>query len=526
MLSPQAMIIEQMFMIPDKDGKDVEFKLNVTQRKLDTLLTGRDIVPKARQEGVSAFVLAYFLAECLSKRNVRAVVISHDLESTKRLLARVHYYIDHMRGPKPVVKESSKGTISFPLMDSVFYIGTAGSREFGRGDTITHLHCSEYAFWPDPVRIMTGLLEAVPASGKIIIESTGNGLNDYYKRCMRAIKGFSSWTVHFMSWVGFPDYQIPLDEDEKEYLLSHLHTDWEEDILCKDGVSLEQIAWRRIKISDKDDDLEKFKQEYPRTLNECFQMSSKSIFRTVNYEYSKDWVQVDRGAWVLKGNPNTNGSYIIGADPAAGVGEDYSVIEVVDIETMKQVGEWVSNTVDPEMFGYEIRRVATVFNMAYVTVESNNHGILTLATLEKIYPYELIYRDDSMVSSNEEKALFHLGYKTSSRNKPLMIGRLRTLLTHEMTIYSDLLKGELSTFVEDPDTKKLGAQDGCHDDTVMAMACCVTGVNPAAMIKSNQDHELHIDNTIKDPFTLDGIIDELRSNRSRGFPISPQHRVH
>ena len=507
-------------MIADKDGNDVNFVLNDTQRKLDDGRCGRDIVPKARQEGVSAYILAYFLVECLSKRNTRAVVISHDLESTKRLLARVHYYLDNMRGPKAETKVSSKNEISFPVMNSVFYLGTAGGRIFGRGDTITHLHCSEYAYWPDPKNLMIGLQSAVPASGQIFIESTGNGFNDYHKRCMRAQRGRSAWKVHFFSWIDFPDYQIPLASDEKEYLRSHLNPEWEEDILFAEGVSLEQIAWRRIIISDNDDDVDAFKQEYPRFLDECFQMSSKSIFRKVNYEQSKEWTEVDRGEYVLKPHPSQSKRYLIGVDVAGGVGQDYSVIEVLDLATLEQVYEFCSNLIDPEMLAYEVVRVAKEFNMAYTTVEANNHGILTLSILEKIYPRELIHQDEYAMATDEERSLHSLGYRTTARNKPLMIGRLRVLLKGEMTIHSEVLKAELSTFVEDSDTKRLGAQAGCYDDTVMAMACCITGINPASLLIPIEEPE--DTDVLADPFSLDSIINELSSSQTP-FPIRPQH---
>ena len=262
MRSQEAMIIEQMFMIADKQGKDVDFTLNHTQVRLDANLSGRDIIPKARQEGVSAYVPARFLAACMMYRNTRAVVISHDKESTQRLLDRVHYYINHIRGPEPIIKHSSKNHISFPKMDSVFYIGTAGSREFGRGDTITHLHCSEYAFWSNPKKLMKGLLQAVPMTGEITIESTGNGYNDYHSRCMKAEKGQSVWKLHFFNWMDFPEYKLELDDIEKQYLMTHLNVEWEEDFLFAAGVSLEQIAWRRFKLDELDYDLQAFKQEY------------------------------------------------------------------------------------------------------------------------------------------------------------------------------------------------------------------------------------------------------------------------
>ena len=251
-LSPEGLIIESMFRIPNKDGVDVDFVLNSAQKKLDSELTGRDLIPKARQEGISSYYLARYTAACMMYRNTRAVVISHDKESTQRLFARVRYYVDNLRGPKPVLSTVSKNEISFPKMGSTFWIGTAGTRQFGRGDTVTHLHCSEYAYWKSPQELMTGLLQSVPASGEIGIESTGNGLNDYHRRCMRAYQGSSHWKVHFFPWHTFLEYTVELDEAEEVYLSEHLNEDWEEPALHKGGLTTGQLDWRRMKLDGMD----------------------------------------------------------------------------------------------------------------------------------------------------------------------------------------------------------------------------------------------------------------------------------
>jgi hypothetical protein len=210
---------------------------------------------------------------------------------------------------------------------------------------------------------------------------------------------------------------------------------------------------------------------------------------------------------------------MLGADVAGGVGLDASVVEVVCLETMEQVGEYINNKIDPETFAYEIARIARYYQDAFCVVENNNHGILTLSVLEKIYDKHLIYKDDSTIASNEEKKIFQLGYKTTKRNKPLMIGRLRTLLAHELTIHSPVLRGELTTFIE-TETGALEAQEGCNDDTVMASACCMLGMNKTAMIKRQRENIPTVKVGV-DPFTLDAMIKELQG-RGMHYPISFQ----
>jgi hypothetical protein len=414
----------------------------------------------------------------------------------------------------------SKNEITFPKTDSMFYLGTAGSRKFGRGDTITHLHCSEYAFWPDPKGLMTGLLQAVPMSGIIIIESTGNGFNDYYRRCMKSEAGHSLWTNHFLPWHTFPEYTMDLNASEEGYVMDTLSDEWEEPQLVKQfGLTPGQIAWRRMKLDELDYDLNGFKQEYPMTLDECFQMSSESIFVKVNFIATDRWKRREPGFWVLDNHPNPMLTYTMGGDPAGGVGKDASAAEVFCIETSEQVAEYCSNRIDPEAFGHKLAALGKMFNDAYTVVEQNNHGILTLATLEKVYPNASIHRDESLSTTNEERQLFGLGYRTTSRNKPLMIGNLRTKLVSEWAIHSTLLRTQLSTYIED-EKGKLGAQEGCFDDLVMASACAAVGQNRAAIHAANKVAVSagHSDN----PFLLDNIIKEMRGRGER-FPVRPQN---
>lgn len=510
-MTPEAQLIEAFLRVATKDGEDVDFHLNSAQRILDSKLTGRDLVPKARQEGVSTYVLARFFMACLMHRNTRAVVISHDAESTQRLFSRVRYFIDNFRGPAPVTQNLSKNEITFPKTGGMFYIGTAGSRKFGRGDTITHLHCSEYAYWPDAPTLMTGLMQAVPMSGEVVIESTGNGYNDYYSRCMRAYQGQGVWGVHFLPWHTFPEYQLELDERDAAIVRRTLNEEWDEPALLAAGLTPGQIAWRRMKLDELNYDLRAFRQEYPMTLDECFQMSSDSIFYHVLYEPTERWKQIDRGYWQLEGHPIVKGvSYVLGADVSAGVGADSSVIEVFCCETGEQVAEFITNALDPDVFSKKILEIGEKFNFPYAVVEANNHGILTLDRLRHSYPFGRLYSQPNS-GNTEEKRITGYGYRTTARNKPLMIGKLRSALATEWTIHSPLLRMQLSTFIE-TENGRLQAQDGCFDDAVMAAACAVMGRERAALVYTEPIFE---ESKIVDPFSFEGIVTGLSRRGTR-----------
>lgn len=523
MLSAEAHIIENLFTIINKDGEEVPFKLNKAQRDIDKSLTGRDLYPKARQRGVSTYFLARNLVRCLSVKNTSAVVISHESEATQRMLGRVRYWIETMKGPKPIVDNYSKNEITFPKMNSRFYIGTAGSRKFGRGDTITDLHASEIAFWPDAEDLARGLFQAVPRKGNISIESTGNGKGNYYHRmCMNAgnvdklYENQRMFVTHFLPWYEEEEYCVPLSLEEELKILGSLREDLEEPMIMKRfNLSAGQIAWRREKLQEFDWDLRSFKQEYPSTLDECFQATGHSIFPFVNYIPTERWQKVSRELHVLEDHPIPGHRYIIGADISAGVYRDDTVIEVVDLETFEQCGELVTDSTAPDIAATKIRDLGEYFNKAYAGVESNNHGLTTLNELRKIYPLERIYADREVT---RQSSIVKFGVATTAKTKPLHIGYLRQLLVDTLLIHSPFLKDQLDTFIEKEDGK-LEAENCCKDDAVMAMSIIAAILNRAAyMIAPRQEY---IPKEQNNPFALETIIEEFRGRRSR-YPIAPQ----
>lgn len=521
MATAERHIIEQMFMIADKDGEDVPFTLNEAQAKVDSRLSGRDIIPKARQRGVSSYFLARYTARCLYMRNRRCVVISHEEKSTERMLLKVQYFLENLRGPEPVIKNMSRNEITFPKTNSMFYIGTAGAKKFGRGDTITELHGSEVAFWPDPKSLLAGLFQAVPNSGEIALESTGNGVGNYYHRtCKRAMEGKSRYRLHFLPWHEEPEYTRRLTSEQEQEIWDNLDPDLEEPELVAQYPQLTagQLAFRREKLEEMEFDLSLFKQEYPMSIEECFQATGHGIFHRVPFIQVPEWQRVTPNFWKMSNHPRKGITYAMGADPAGGVGRDSAALEVIDVNNAEQVAEYKNNRIDPVDFGDKCADIGKMFGMAEIAVEQNNHGLTTISRLVNIYPTHLIYKDRPTATNT----LNAYGIKTTILTKPLMIGLLQEMFKGGFEIHSTLLQMQLSTFVE-KDGSKMEAEDGEEDDLVMAFAM-VAKIFPK--LRQRIAWTLMTPSTpAVDPNTLEGIIASLtRDREGRGWPISPQHR--
>lgn len=516
-MTPEALIIENLLMIADKDGNDVPFRLNTAQQMLDSRLADRNLVPKARQEGISSYVLARSLVKCIGERNMKAVIISHETEATQRMLQKIHYMIRNWRGPeKPQTGAASKNEITFPRTGGMIYIGTAGSKKFGRGDTINILHCSEIAYWENPKELTSGLLQAVPASGEIYMESTGNGQGNYYHRlCMRAQSGQGRFRLHFFPWHTFPEYAIDLTPEQEIEIMGSLSEEWEEPELVNVwGLTAGQILWRRYKLEEMDFDLARFKQEYPMTLDECFQASGRSIFVKVNYKPSDTWRKLDSNLYGLPRHPHRGYTYLIGGDVSAGIGGDRSVAEIFCLDTNEQVGEYISDRISPDTFGERLADLGHAYNGAFINVENNNHGIMALKELLNNYPSALVYRVPTGAHAKQDvDKITRYGFHTSVKSKPYAIGELRRAAATWLEIHSPIMKSEMDSFVE-TETGKLEAEEGTYDDTVMAGAMAIV-VWDVAVTYTAKSQWIPSDEV--DPFSLEGIIKDVKGRQTGNF---------
>ncbi len=488
--------IETLFRIYDKHGKLVDFRLTPAQAIVDEHLnsgiTTLDIL-KSRQQGCSSYIMARFLVECMESHQVVAM-LAHDKEHTEKLLRRAQEFLANIKGAKPAVERSNANEIYFKKTQSTFYIGTAGSKDFGRSATITRLHCSELAFWKDPKTLFTGLLQAVPFdTGVIVIETTANGWGNYHQKSYYrklanpSNKGFPL----FLSWAIDPDcvsytpFVPPLTEREAE-------------LVEKFGLSIPQLQFRREKLDQLDNDENSFMQEYPLEVKQAFVFSGSGLFN--NFEQadlgSQKWETHPEHAFLTE-HPIPGFTYVLGADSSGGTGNDDSAIVVGCLETKEQVYEFHSNTISPPAFARKIIEVGKHYNTAYLVPESNSHGLSVMAILkeknaqgERNYPLNRVYRN-SLPSRTPNPQLqvpsYTYGWRTGALSKPYMVGMAIKFIEDGFKVYSPLLYDQLKAFQEDKDTGKLEGS-GDHDDVAIAfMLMCMGFLKPHIAALAHQE---------------------------------------
>lgn len=280
--------------IRTKSGQPSYFILNRAQEYLHTRLeaqraaTGkvRAVICKGRQLGCSTYIQARFFHQVITSRGKKAFILTHDKEATKNLFSMAQRFYENLEpGLVPPPDTSNAKELYFKEFDSGYAIGTAGNRAVGRSQTIQLSHNSEVAFWQFAEEHSKGIMQAISneKGTEIILESTANGIGNYFhQRWLQAMSPDSEYQAIFLPWYWADEYrhdatQIHLTSDEEH--LYELHRE--------NGLTLEHLAWRRIKIQEFSKDfeagVESFKIEYPFNATECFANPVKNVF--INSKY-------------------------------------------------------------------------------------------------------------------------------------------------------------------------------------------------------------------------------------------------
>ena len=179
---PYEKFIESRLNIIDKTGEDVPFLLNAPQKLFVEEATGRDILLKARQEGFSSEIGGIFTGDFILDPHSHSVVIADITDNATGLLDKVKFYLSsytERTGFEIPLKYNSKYELENELLNSKYTVGTAENVEFGRSKTIKNLHMSEAAFYKHFRKLLASALQAVRPDGRVVIETTANGFNEF-----------------------------------------------------------------------------------------------------------------------------------------------------------------------------------------------------------------------------------------------------------------------------------------------------------------------------------------------------------
>lgn len=374
----------------------------------------------------------------------------------------------------PVASIDSATEMKFPETKSSYFIGTAGQKAFGRGDTVDRAHLSEAAFYPSLNTILNGIAEACEF-GQIDIETTPNGRDDIYDMVQKCKTGKSSYTFIFIPWFIDTEYNVDnLTEKERsglsESVIEMINTPDdkfmanldEEEIRFKERAEREwkdegvvitpgMLKWRRYKIWDKG---EMFYQEYPEDDVSCFLQTGRTVFSKITCLPGRKIPLDDIEKWGTDAERSQLKQRRLygGVDCAEGtIKGDAHVFSVIDIQDGKGVVIFELHSNEPiDVFDYKVSKIYKQFNMQ-LGVEKNGLGNAHVMRLKQlgVQVFEWI---------------------TTPANRPEMIADLEEAYRKGYLIETYTEAENEARDMEYGEKNRADHKKGKHDDRVMSRA--------------------------------------------------------
>lgn len=503
--------IENYIKIRDKKNNIVPLVFNEPQLKYYNVIKSmyqqrkpiRIIILKARQMGFSTETEAVIFKNVVTHHNYNAGIVAHKEDSTANLFNMSKRMLEYLpEDIKPERKKSNAKELVFNNeqgtgLDSRMKVMTAGGKGIGRSDTFTALHLSELAFWEgDKKATMTGLLQAVPNTpdSMIIIESTANGYEYFKEMWDSAVAGENDFYPLFIGWNELKEYSMPYTGFDL--------TQEEKDLQKQYNLTLEQLTWRRWCIKNNcSNDINQFKQEYPICPEEAFLSTGNCYFNKENiinrintapeslvrgkftcyYDgiriRNQKFLEQEDGNIKIYEYPQKRVPYVLGGD-TAGEGSDYFTAHVINNITGKQVAVLKQQYNEIE-YVKQVYCLGMFYNCALVGLENNFSTYPTQKLVELNYPNQFVRKKEDQYNNKYEKSF---GFKTTSITRPYILGLLQEIVHDNIDVIQDKdTLREMLTFIVN-DKGRAEAEEGYHDDLVMALAI-------AYYIREQQDYK-------------------------------------
>lgn len=408
-----------------------------------------------RQMGKTTVAAGYLLWFAMFKPDSTILVAAHKQSGASEIMQRVRYAYecapDHIRAG---VTEYNKGSITFDNGSRI--VSTTTTENTGRGMSLTLIYLDEFAFVPSRIakEFWTALSPTLSTGGACIVTSTPNSDDDTFALIWaEANKLFDEYgNEQAVGRNGFKGYMSTW--------ISHPERD-------EDWASAE-----RARIGE-----ERFRREH-----ECefiiYDETLISPLQLVEMRGVDPIGKMGEARWYDK--PNPNHIYSLTLDPSSGTGGDNAAIQVMNVSTMTQVGEWAHNRTPVEGQMRMLMEMLTYLQNVgcknlYWTVENNTIGEAALVVIrdtgEENFPGEFLH-DPKKVAGKRGRKGFHTGHRSKME---ACLNFKRLLEQDRIHLKSKALISELKNFVSRGNSFK--AKPGEMDDLVMAMMLNVRMIN-------------------------------------------------
>jgi len=399
-----------------------------------------------RQVGKTTTSVAYLLWVSIFNDTQNIAVLANKGSLARDILAKFQLAYENL----PVWLQQgvvvwNKGNVELENGSKIMAASTSSSAI--RGGAFNLVFLDEFAFVPNNIaEEFFNSVYPVISSGKttkIIIVSTPNGMNLFYKLWMDAINKRNNYKTFEIHWSMVPG------RDE---------------------------AWKEETIRNTSE--RQFRQEFETEfLGSSNTLISGYKLQTISY---RDPIAVHDALKIYEmpqkesEGSKTDHLYCICVDVSEGKNLDCSAFQVIDISSIpyKQVASYASSSVTPILFPTIIYNAARMYNDAYILVEINNNPQVA-DSLHADFEYENLWKiytgnkQPQQLSAGFARGI-QMGLKMSPQVKAIGCSNLKTLIEGDKLVIHDFdTYSELTTFEQQKNSFK--AAEGANDDLVMSL---------------------------------------------------------
>jgi len=318
-------------------------------------------------------------------------------------------------------------------------------------NNITTKNCDEFAFVPPNIAIefWTSISPTLATGGRAIITSTPNSDEDTFATIWKEAENkFDEYgNEGTVGENGFHSFTVAWNE----------HPDRDEE-------------WKKAETGRIGE--ERFRREYGCEFL-VFDETLISSIKLANMPGREPLLNMGQTRWYKK--PNKKFSYVVALDPSMGTGGNDAAIQVFEVPTYEQIGEWKHNStaipgqirVLREICNYLEEMCGSSSNI-YWSVENNTIGEAALIVIEDFGEETIpgLFVSEPMRKGHIRK--FRKGFNTTHGTKISACAKLKTLIENDkFKINSKPLISQLKDFVAHSTTYK-GKNDR-PDDLVSAI---------------------------------------------------------
>ena len=339
----------------------------------------------------------------------------------------------------------NKGNVELENGSKIVAASTSSSAI--RGGAFNLVFLDEFAFVPNNIaeEFFNSVYPVISSgkSSKIIIVSTPNGMNLFYKLWMDAINKKNNYKTFEIHWSMVPG------RDEE----------WKEE-------TIRNTSERQFR--------QEFETEF---LGSSNTLISGYKLQTIAYKdpiANHDLLKIyEHPVKEIHGNKSDH-LYCICVDVSEGKNLDSSAFQVIDISQTpyKQVATYASSSITPILFPTVIYNTARYYNDAYVLVEINNNPQVA-DSLHTDFEYENLWKvftgnkKPQQLSAGFARGI-QMGLKMSPQVKAIGCSNLKTLIEGDKLLINDFdTYSELTTFEQQKNS--FSAAQGANDDLVMSL---------------------------------------------------------